>query len=311
MISLSPRALAYLSEVIHHGSLRRAAQHLNIDPSAISRQLSILEETVGQRLLERSAQGARATAAGRLLIDFHRQQLASQAATLSRLGALRGLHEGQVCIAVGEGFIADLIAHPLQAFLRRHPGIELEVRMAGANEAVGLVKEDAVDFAFIYSPPEDGQLQVHADTWQPMELITPPGHPLLGSAEPISMRAIEGESLALIHSSTGMGQLALIAARLEQVELKPKLRTNSVAVLTHFVKSGIGVTFMPRLTVQHEIEQGSICSVPVAASALRGARARIVSHRDRELSLASSACLEYLRNATRFFSSDAPVGCCN
>ena len=46
------------------------------------------------------------------------------------------------------------------------------------------------------------------------------------------MRALRNESLALIHNSTGMGQLAVIAAQLERIELRPKLRTNSVAVLT-------------------------------------------------------------------------------
>ncbi|MGV8488711.1 helix-turn-helix domain-containing protein, partial [Pseudomonas aeruginosa] len=54
MIRLSQRALAYLNEVIHHGSLRRAAQHLNIYPSAIRRQLASLDEHRGVRLLQRT-----------------------------------------------------------------------------------------------------------------------------------------------------------------------------------------------------------------------------------------------------------------
>ena len=70
------------------------------------------------------------------------------------------------------------------------------------------------------------------------------------------MRALRNESLALIHNSTGMGQLAVIAAQLERIELRPKLRTNSVAVLTNFVKSGIGVAFMPELTVSHRSRPG-------------------------------------------------------
>ncbi|WP_462384494.1 LysR family transcriptional regulator [Pseudomonas sp. Marseille-QA0892] len=307
MISLNPRALACLSEVVHFGSLRRAAQHMNVDPSSVSRQISALEEEIGHRLLERSSSGARPTAAGKLLIEHYKQQLSSQAATLSRLGALSDLSEGEVRIAVGEGFIADLIAQPLQEFLRAHPGIELEVRMAGANEAVGLIKDDSVDFAFIYSPPEDYQLLVHADTAQPMELITPPDHPLLESDAPVQLAELEGYPFAMIRNSTGMGQLMRIAARLERIELKPRLRTNSVAVLINFVKSGIGVTFMPKLTVMRDIEQGHICARPAAASALSGARARIVSHRNRELSLASMKCLTYLRRATRFFNGDAPL----
>lgn len=178
--------------------------------------------------------------------------------------------------------------------------------MAGANEGVALVKEDAVDLALVYAPVEDGELDVHVDTRQPLDLIIPANHALAGHRGAVPMRALRDESLALIHNSTGMGQLAVIAAQLERIELRPKLRTNSVAVLTNFVKSGIGVAFMPELTVSHEIEAGHIRCLPLAHPALRDARARIVSHKGRELTVAAIACLEHLRRGMRFFSGDAP-----
>lgn len=306
MSRLTPRALAYLNEVIHFRSLRKAAQHLNVDPSAISRQLSALEEELQIRLLERTSQGVSPTEAGDMLVAHYRQQRANEQGVLSRLSDLQGLRQGSVRIAVGEGFITDLIAQPLQSFILRYPGIDLEVRMAGANEALGLLKEDAVDLALVYAPVEDEALQVHVDTRQPLDLITPPHHPLLEHPGPIPMTALRGEALALIHSSTGMGQLAVMVAQLEHVELRPKLRTNSVAVLTNFVKSGIGVAFMPELTVSDELKAGSIRRLPLANLALHDARARILSHKGRELTVAGQACLQHLRQSMRFFSGDAP-----
>lgn len=306
MTRINQRALSYLNEVIHFGSLRKAAQHLNVDPSAISRQLSVLEEELNTRLLERTSQGVRPTEAGNMLAAHYRQQRANEQGVLSRLSDLQGLRQGSVRIALGEGFIADLISHPLQSFILRYPGIVLEVRMAGANEALGLLKEDAVDLALVYAPAEDDALVIHVDTRQPLDLIIPPQHRLADHPGPIPMAALRGEALALIHNSTGMGQLAVMVAQLEHVELRPKLRTNSVAVLTNFVKSGIGVAFMPELTVSHELQSGSIRRRPLANLALRDARARIVSHKGRELTVASIACLEHLQRGMRFFSGDAP-----
>lgn len=306
MVRINQRALAYLNEVIHHRSLRRAAQHLNIDPSAISRQIAALELELDTRLLERTAQGVSPTEAGEMLVAHYRQQQANDRGLLSRLSDLRGLRQGHVRIAVGEGFIADLISQPLQSFILNHPGIDLEVHMAGANEAIGLVKEDAVDFALVYAPPEDDSLHIHVDTLHPLDLIIPPNHPLGESTTPITMSALRNESLALIHNSTGMGQLAVIVAQLEHLQLRPKLRTNSVAVLVNFVKSGIGVAFMPELTVSEELQAGSIRRCTLANRALRDARARIVSHKGRELTVASQACLEHLRDGMRFFNDHAP-----
>ncbi|SFU08897.1 LysR family transcriptional regulator [Pseudomonas marincola] len=306
MIRINQRALAYLNEVIHHGSVRRAAQQLNIDPSAISRQISALESELDIRLLDRTPHGVHPTEAGELLVAHYRQQQANDRGVLSRLSDLQGLRQGRVRIAVGEGFITDLISQPLQSFILNHPGIDLEVRMAGANEAVGLVKEDAVDFALVYAPPEDDALHIEVDTRQPLDLIIPPEHPLADITTPVPMSALRNESLALIHSSTGMGQLAVIVAQLEHMQLQPKMRTNSVAVLVNFVKSGIGVAFMPELTVSQEIEAGTIKRCSLANRALRDARARIVSHKGRELTVASKACLDHLQQGMRFFNDHAP-----
>ncbi len=311
MIRINQRALAYLNEVIHHSSLRRAAQHLNVDPSAISRQVATLEDELGVRLLERNSQGIRATEAGIMMAAHYRQQKANEQSVLSRLSDLQGLRQGQVRIAVGEGFIADLISQPLQSFIQLYPGIVLEVRMAGANEALGLVKEDAVDLALVYSPAEDETLEIHVDTRHPLDLIIPPHHRLADHPGAVPMSALRGESLALIHNSTGMGQLAVMVAQLEHVELHPKLSTNSVAVLTNFVKSGIGVAFMPELTVVDELKRGSIRRLPLANHALRDARARIISHKGRELTVAALACLDHLHRSMRFFSGDAPNATAN
>ena len=304
MIRLSQRALAYLNEVIHHGSLRRAAQHLNIDPSAISRQLASLEEHLGVRLLQRTRKAWRLPRPASCWWRTTASNGPTKKACCRVVGPA-GLRQGKVRLAVGEGFIADLISQPLQSFILRYPGIELEVRMAGANEGVALVKEDAVDLALVYAPVEDGELDVHVDTRQPLDLIIPANHALAGHRGAVPMRALRNESLALIHNSTGMGQLAVIAAQLERIELRPKLRTNSVAVLTirqvrHRRGLHAGVDGQPR-------DRGRAYPLPAAGPpALRDARARIVSHKGRELTVAAIACLEHLRRGMRFFSGDAP-----
>ena len=85
-----------------------------------------------------------------------------------------------------------------------------------------------------------------------------------------------------------------------------RLHTNSVAVLKNFVRSGIGITFMPELTVAEEIRQGDIAVLPMVYPALNDARAQIVSLAGRELTVAATACLDHLRRGMRFFNADAP-----
>ncbi|GHA10836.1 LysR family transcriptional regulator [Oceanisphaera arctica] len=301
MWKLNPRALKYLNEVARFGSLRKVAAHLNVDVSAISRQLAQLEEELGTAVGMRSGQGFVLTQVGEELVALFRQQKASEAAALSRIEALQSLKRGRVSIAVGEGFIADLISAPLQAFMARYPGIQISVEMAGANEATRLVKEDRVDLALVYAPSPDAELYSHVVTRQPLELITPPGHPLTRLA-PLSIRQISGYPLALIDQQFGMGQLVSLVEELEHIRFEPQLRTNSVAVLKNFVLSGMGVTFMPGLTVHSEIKQGRIACVPVPHPVLAGASAHIVSHKGRELTVSAEALINHLHDGMLFFN---------
>ncbi|WP_277810803.1 LysR family transcriptional regulator [Chromohalobacter canadensis] len=299
------RALEYLDAAVHHGSLRRAAAHLGVNPSALSRQLRALEEELGTPLLVRTSRVA-LTPAGELVLQHYRDQRAAERATLSRLQALQNLERGEVRIAVGEGFIADLISAPLQNFLATYPGLEIEVSMAGLTEAIMLVKEDAVDLALLYAPPDDPHLVSHIDRRQPLDLIMPAEHPLARSPTPLPLADIADHPLALIDGHTGMGQLVDMALYAAHLSYRPRMKTNSVSVLKNFVRSGLGVTFMPELTVLEEIHEGSIVAREVDASVLRDARARIVTRAERPLTIAAQAFIKHLRRSMRFFSADAP-----
>ena len=303
---LNTRALSYLSEVIRRGSLRKAATYLGIDVSAISRQIRYLEEQLGTQLLERHAGGIKVTEAGRLLVDHYHSQQAAEDAVISRLSALQGLVSGQVRIAVGEGFIADLISAPLQSFMTTYPGIELEVVMAGVNEAMALIKDREVELALLYAPPVDPQLTCHVETRQPLDLIVPTDHELARFPRPVALQDLVRWPIGLMDNPFGMRQMVNAVAHQERIFLQARLHTNSVAVLKNFVRSGIGVTFMPELTVAEEIQQGDITVLPMAYPVLSDARAQIVSLNGRELTVAAKACLEHLCRGMRFFNADAP-----
>lgn len=303
---LNARTLHYLAEVIRKGSVRRAAASLGVDATAISRRIKALEDDIGLQVCERTTYGMRATEAGELLLRHYQSRRTAEEAVMSRLDAMRGLHAGQVRIAVGEGFIADLIAAPLQSFLARHPGIALEVNMAGMQEAVQLLKGYDTDIALLYAPLHNSDLSAHVETRHPLHLIVSPSHALARSTHPLELADIQKYRLALMGNQFGMGLLISMLAQQEGVQLAPVLRTNSVAVSRQFVLSGAGVTFMPEITVQEDVQRGNLVVLPMRNPLLAGARAQIASLADRSLTVATQAFLDHLRRHMRFFREDAP-----
>ncbi|ANG62783.1 hypothetical protein A8C75_10005 [Marinobacterium aestuarii] len=60
-------------EVVKAGELKKAAAAVFRSQAAVSMQIKRLEEQLGARLLERSNQGIRLTAAGETLLDYSKQ----------------------------------------------------------------------------------------------------------------------------------------------------------------------------------------------------------------------------------------------
>jgi DNA-binding transcriptional LysR family regulator len=60
-------SLRYFFETVKAGSIRQAAEHIHVAPSAISRQIAKLEHELGAALFERRSTGVRLTPAGEIL----------------------------------------------------------------------------------------------------------------------------------------------------------------------------------------------------------------------------------------------------
>ncbi|MGY0400220.1 MAG: LysR family transcriptional regulator [Ostreibacterium sp.] len=305
------RTLEYLNAISRYGSLRKAAARLHVDPSAISRMISQLEEDIGMLVWQRNSTKRSLTPAGQELLKFFRTLIANESATHSRLQNLKNLRFGKVCIVVGEGFINDFISQPLQSFLSRYPGIQLKIETAGALDAIKLLEDEQIDFAVTYGSMPHPRLYSHLSKHHPLDIIAPTSHLLTKLNRPITMQEVSQYPLALIDVSTGMGRLVHLAEQLSNLVLEPRLRTNSVSVLKNYVASGLGISFMPRLTVIDEVNAGNIKILTPDLTIFSNASAHVLSLPDRKLTLPAQALLDHLIATTQFLHSDAPAICCS
>ena len=120
-------SLRYFHVTEQCGSIRKAADRLHIAPSAISRQIAILERELKVRLFERNSAGVLTTAAGRLLA-YHTQSIFRDIGRAhSAIDDLRGLRVGEVTIYAIEGLVSDFLPSLLSSFNARFPGINFNL----------------------------------------------------------------------------------------------------------------------------------------------------------------------------------------
>ncbi|MGR9577660.1 LysR substrate-binding domain-containing protein [Pandoraea sputorum] len=304
--AINESRLSYLFEAVQCGTVRAAADRLDIAPSAVSRQIALLEAELALPLIERHKRGVHLTQAGRLLMEYYREQRAHQEDLLAKLQEVRGLRRGHIRLAVGEGFVSDLMGAPLQFFCRRYPDITLTLDLAGTNEVMRLVAEDDADIGLVYNPPAEPKIVSRAQLAQPVHAIVAPGSPLIAKADKLgtlTLDALYDVPLALMHGSYGTRQLMELAEQSEKHRLVPTVTTNSISVLKHFVRAGLGATFLPTFAVSQEIDAGVLRALPIDHPILSSAEAHLITRAGRRLSGAANRLLTHLASKMEAFGA--------
>jgi DNA-binding transcriptional LysR family regulator len=124
-----PRVLTYVDAVARYGSIRKAADALNIASSALNRQILDLEVDLGAPLFERLPRGVRVTSAGEAFLVYARLVISELKAVESRIEQLRGLVRGQVSVAAAESVAGELLPSAITQFQETHPYVRFHVRI--------------------------------------------------------------------------------------------------------------------------------------------------------------------------------------
>ena len=134
-----PRLLIYVDAVARHGSIRKAADALNVASSALNRQILDLELDFGAALFERLPRGVRLTAAGEVFLAYARQAISELKAVESQVEQLRGLIRGQVGIAAVESVAGELLPAVITQFHAKHPNVRFNVRIGAPDDVANAV----------------------------------------------------------------------------------------------------------------------------------------------------------------------------
>ncbi|GAB5448899.1 pca operon transcription factor PcaQ [Gymnodinialimonas sp.] len=138
------RHLDAFSAIARAGSLKRAADQLNLTQPAISKTLKELEDITGARLMDRSRAGVRLTPAGEVFLQFAEQ---STAALRHGLRSLQGGGElsGRLRIGALPSVAGTLVPRAVLRFTARAPDTLVEVQDGQHHDLTALLRSGALD----------------------------------------------------------------------------------------------------------------------------------------------------------------------
>jgi DNA-binding transcriptional LysR family regulator len=195
---LDLRLVRYFLVVAQQLNFARAAEELRVAQPSLSRQIQRLENALGVRLLERTSQGSRLTAAGAAFFPQARQlvQGAEQAVLIARAAA--------PARSIVIGYADDLVITPAVRDLRhRCPGAYVRTRHLSSRDADALV-DRRIDALVIRAPlpiPAD-DLVVTTLYTEPLVALVSTAHRFAGK-ESVDATDVRAEPLV---GCTGMGE---------------------------------------------------------------------------------------------------------
>jgi len=173
--------MRYFIAVAENLSFSRAAEHLHVDQSALSRRIQDLEYELRVPLFTRTRQRVELTAAGATFLEQARRILAdSQLAIESAQRAARG-EIGHLNIGYIGALSDGLIPRLLRKFRTAFPNVTATLRHMRPATQISALLSKQIDLGFCGQPNPEFEVQLEFEVFRrdPMEVVLPTGHPLL------------------------------------------------------------------------------------------------------------------------------------
>lgn len=232
------RELKTFVAVARHGTFAAAGLHVGLTQSAVSAQIRVLEQALGQRLFDRSGRSAALNAAGRHALPLAEQMLALYAQMARPTGELRGELRVGAIASVQTG----LLPQALPRFRQQAPGVELKLVPGVSLDLLSRVDAGELDLALLIRPPFElpKELQQLSLAREPFVLIVP--EHLVGDD---ALQLLAEQPFVRYDRNSFGGRQVSRFLREQRLLVREALELDELEAIVRMVEAGLGVSLVP------------------------------------------------------------------
>ncbi|MCU6501067.1 LysR family transcriptional regulator [Rugamonas sp. A1-17] len=238
-------------------SLGAAALELHLTPSAVSKALKRLEDSLGKPLFDRSAK--------QLVLNDSGQLLLARAQTLLALADqakadLMGERAAVDCRVAGPAILLWRHGRMLSQALRAYPEASLRMQAMFEDEALAALLRGDINAAIVTGDVIEGRGEHWSDEWQvtplgsvTLHLVAGRQHPLVASLPPAPL--LEADTAQVLAHDFACPSRSLFCGvqrgarsdgwRDDQLPRKIRYWTDDLQLLLALVKSGEALAYLP------------------------------------------------------------------
>lgn len=236
--------------VAEAGSFTHAGEMLNLSQSAVSRQISALEDSLGVALFHRHARGLILTEQGELLDATTKEMFAKLSFATAQIRDSRERPQGELRVTTSTGLGSIWLTPRIKDFVERYPDIDLSVVLSEDELDISMRQADV---AIRLRPPTQPDLiqrllmEVHYRVYASPSYIKQYGMPRTPEDLDNHRLVIYGEDATPPVSNLNW----LMELGDTGKERHPALRVNNIYGIYRAVRGGIGIGALPDYMTSH------------------------------------------------------------
>ena len=216
-----------------------AARKLGLSPSGVTRLIAALENRLGARLLQRTTRSVTLTDVGARYLERIRRILADVEEAEGAAEGERTRPSGRLVVSAPVGFGRLHVSPVMSAYLKRHPEVSGELRLA--DRMINLV-EDGVDLAVRIGHLADSSL-VARHVCEMRRIVVASNGYLQQRGEPKRPEAIASHQTIQFGATTASPDWRFVEdGREVRVACTPRFTTNSADAAIQYAEQGGGLT---------------------------------------------------------------------
>ncbi|MEM7032416.1 MAG: LysR family transcriptional regulator [Chloroflexota bacterium] len=287
------RQLATFRVVAETLSFSRAATTLGYAQSTVSAQIQGLEKELAITLFDRLGKQVVLTQAGHQLLGYADKILALTQEAGSVVTDSEAI-AGSLTIYAPGTLCAFRLPPILRLYRERYPQVEITIPAESDPNLAQRMHEGKVDIAFSMEKPfQSPYLCIEPLIKEPLILATWPDHPLM-QRDQVSFADFQDETMILTEPLCTYRNVFEKAISSAGIKLHQPMGFYSVEAIKQCVMAGLGITFLPQVAIQRELDSGAMAALPWAGPEF-WVMTQMMWHKDKWLSPTLQAFIDIVR----------------
>lgn len=254
--------LATFKAIVTEGGFSKAAEALNYTQSTITFQMQQLEQELSIQLFEKIGRRMVLTKAGERFIAYADEVLAA-VEKLNTFDASLSDLRGDLRVAAGETLLCYQLPPVLKRFHELAPNARLYLRSMNCCDIRDALLDGSIDLGIFYRDVGGlGGLRIEPMGEYPLTLVASPGVKAEYSDFTTPGRRL-GLPLIIDEPNCIFRRIFEEYLARQDITLDHTIELLSIPTIKNLVKSDVGISYLPRFTVEEELEKGELCEIGI------------------------------------------------